>query len=270
MARGNRTLELQGSVWMSVGQQPFGGERQIALLDAIAASGSITRAAKSIGMSYKAAWDAVDAMNDLAREPLVERVTGGRGGGGTRLTERGQRLVDNFRIIEREHKRFVELLNLQTRGIADDYFLLRAMAMRTSARNQFFGTISAIRRGAVNDEVSLQVAGGHAIVAIVTHESSENLGLRPGLEAYALIKSSSVIVVTDAAGARYSARNCLAGTVSRVLPGAVNSEVRIDLSGGIAVAAIITNESCDALALKPGSAASALFKASSVIIGVPS
>ena len=71
MARGNRTLELQGSVWMSVGQQPFGGERQIALLDAIAASGSITRAAKSIGMSYKAAWDAVDAMNDLAREPLV-------------------------------------------------------------------------------------------------------------------------------------------------------------------------------------------------------
>lgn len=266
----NKNLKLHGRVWLTLDGKNVVGHGRVELLRQIGETGSISRAAKSMKMSYKAAWDAVDAMNDLAREPLVERVTGGRGGGGTRLTERGQRLVDNFRIIEREHKRFVELLNLQTRGIADDYFLLRAMAMRTSARNQFFGTISAIRRGAVNDEVSLQVAGGHAIVAIVTHESSENLGLRPGLEAYALIKSSSVIVVADAAGARYSARNCLAGTVSRVLPGAVNSEVRIDLSGGIAVAAIITNESCDALALKPGSAASALFKASSVIIGVPS
>ncbi|MGE0581199.1 MAG: TOBE domain-containing protein [Steroidobacteraceae bacterium] len=269
MARGNRSLELHGSVRITAGARDFGGERQIALLDAIAASGSITRAAKAIGMSYKAAWDAVDAMNGLAGEPLVERSTGGRGGGGTRLTERGQRLVDNFRIIEREHRRFVELLNLQARSLADDYFLVKAMGMRTSARNQFFGKVGAIRRGSVNDEVTVQVAGGHAIVAIVTHESRENLGLRAGMEAYALVKSSSVIVVTGGDGARYSARNCLAGTVSRVLPGAVNSEVRIELPGGLAVAAIITNESRDALALEPGNAAAALFKASSVIIGVP-
>jgi len=97
----------------------------------------------------------------------------------------------------------------------------------------------------------------------------ETLGLRPGMDAYALVKSSSIIIVTGADGARYSARNCLAGTVSHVLPGAVNSEVRIELPGGTAVAAIITNESRTALGLEPGVAAAALFKASSVIIGVP-
>jgi len=268
-ARRTRPLELRGSVWMTVGARDFGGERQIALLDAIAACGSITQAAKAIDMSYKAAWDAVDAMNTLAGEPLVERLTGGRGGGGTRLTARGQRLVENFRIVEREHRHFVELLNRQSHGIADDYLLLRAMAMRTSARNQFFGKVGDIRRGAVNDEVTLQVAGGHSIVAIVTHESRESLGLHTGMDAYALVKSSSVIIVTGDDGARYSARNRLAGTVSRITPGAVNCEVRIDLPGGGAVAAIITHKSREALGLAVGSTATALFKASSVIIAVP-
>ena len=271
MSRTRRThpLELRASVWMAVGARDFGGERQIALLDAIDVCGSITRAAKAIGMSYKAAWDAVDAMNGLAGEPLVERLAGGRGGGGTRLTPRGKRLVENFRIIEQEHRRFVEVLNLQARGIADDYVLVRTMAMKTSARNQFFGKVGDIRRGSVNDEVTLQIAGGHAVVAIVTHESRESLGLQPGMEAYALVKSSSVIIAAGDEGARYSARNRLAGTVSRITPGAVNCEVRIDLPGGGAVAAIITHKSREALGLAVGSAATALFKASSVIIAVP-
>lgn len=269
MAESSTDIELQGAIWVTVGGENLGGAGRMTLLAQIARSGSITRAAKAVGMSYKAAWDAVDAMNGLAGEPLVERLTGGRGGGGTRLTGRGRRLVDNFHVIEKEHRRFLEQLNAQARGVADDYLLVRALAMKTSARNQFLGRIGQIVRGSVNDEVSLQVAGGHSIVAIVTHESRETLGLRPGMDAYALVKSSSIIIVTGADGARYSARNCLAGTVSHVLPGAVNSEVRIELPGGTAVAAIITNESRTALGLEPGVAAAALFKASSVIIGVP-
>ena len=88
-------------------------------------------------MSYKAAWDAVDAMNNLAGEPLVERVSGGKGGGGTRLTRRGAQLVENFKLIEREHRHFIEQLSRQAEGIADDFLLLRRINMKTSARNQF-------------------------------------------------------------------------------------------------------------------------------------
>ena len=107
MASADSPIELQGAVWMTVDGQNFGGSNRILLLAAIAQHGSITQAAKSIGMSYKAAWDAIDSMNNLAGEALVERVSGGKGGGGTRLTARGQKLVENFGHIEQAHRQFV-------------------------------------------------------------------------------------------------------------------------------------------------------------------
>jgi molybdate transport system regulatory protein len=86
---------------------------------------------------------------------------------------------------------------------------------------------------------------------------------------FALIKSSSVIVMTAGEGVRLSARNQLAGTVARLTRGAVNAEVVIALGGGGTVAATVTDESVDTLGLAQGLAATALFKASSVILGVP-
>lgn len=265
----NQQVELHGSIWMTIGGANFGGAGRIGLLAQIAESGSISKAAKAIGMSYKAAWDAIDVMNNLAGQPLVERTVGGKGGGGTRLTQRGQQLIDNFKTIENEHRRFVEQLCAQADGIADDYLLIRRMSMKTSARNQFLGKVSAVHRGAVNDEIELDVKGGHKVVATVTHESAENLGLKVGAEAFALVKASSIIIVADSEGARFSARNHLTGKISRVQPGAVNTEVVIEVNGGGTVAAIVTNESAQSLGLAEGETASAIFKASSVIIGVP-
>ena len=140
--------------------------------------------------------------------------------------------------------------------------------MKTSARNHFAGPVTHVQRGAVNDEIEIQAAGGHKIVAIVTHASAEDLGLDVGAQAFALVKASSIVVVTDAEGAKFSARNRLTGTIARLVPGAVNTEVVIDLEGA-AVAAIITNESCQSLALAVGGTATAIFKASSVIVGAP-
>jgi molybdate transport system regulatory protein len=262
-------FSLQGSVWMTVGGENFGGPGRVDLLAKIAETGSITQAAKAIRMSYKAAWDAIDAMNNLAGVALVERLTGGKGGGGTRLTARGAQLVQNFRLLEQVHRDFVQQLNRQAAGIADDLNLISRLNMKTSARNQFFGTVSRVKPGAVNDEIELDIAGGQKLVAIVTRESTESLGLQPGRQAFALIKSSSVILVTQAEGALFSARNQLQGTISRLTPGAVNTEVVLDLAGGGTVAAVITNESADTLELAEGKEATAMFKASSVIVGVP-
>ena len=262
-------IELGGAVWMTVGGENLAGTSRMALLAQIAQSGSITQAAKAVKMSYKAAWDAIDTMNNLAGEPLVERVTGGKGGGGTVLTRRGTQLVENFRVIEREHRRFVGQLSAEAEGIADDFLLLRRMSMKTSARNHFAGPVTRVQRGSVNDEIEIEAAGGHKVVAIVTHESAEGLGLSVGAQAFALVKASSIVVVTDAEGAKFSARNRLAGQVSRLITGAVNTEVVIDLAGGGSVAAIITNESSKALALAEGTTATAIFKASSVIVGAP-
>lgn len=264
----NPPLELRGLLWLSAGDHNFGGPGRIALLEAIHSEGSITRAARKVGLSYKAAWDAIDTMNNLAAEPLVTRVTGGKGGGSTRLTERGERLIANFRLIEDEHRRFMALLSSHALGMHDEIGLLRRLnVMKTSARNQFIGKVVALERGAVNDEVQIEIAGGQRITAIVTHASTENLGLKVGREAFALIKASSVILAVDADQARVSTRNRLAGTVARIEKGAVNSEVVVDLPGGGTVAAIVTVASVKNLGLQVGKPVTAWFKASSVIVG---
>lgn len=261
-------LELHGAVWLTVGGENLGGHGRVGLLRAIAEQGSITQAAKAIGMSYKAAWDAVDTMNNLAGEPLVERTTGGRGGGATRLTQRGTQLVERFAQIDAIHQRFVKLLSAEAIDLGADLNVLRTLNMKTSARNQFVGTVTAVKAGAVNDEVELTLPGGTRLVAIVTRESTESLGLRTNTTAFALIKASSIIVATETDGTRLSARNQLHGTVAAMTPGAVNAEVVIDMDGGGSIAAIVTQSSLHSLGLAPGKRAAAVFKASSVILGV--
>lgn len=239
------------------------------LLAAIGSEQSITAAAKSVGMSYKAAWDAVEAMNNLADRGLVERVVGGKGGGGTRLTASGERLVATYREVESENARFLERLNARIAEAESELRFIGRLTMLTSARNHFAGKIVRIATGAVNDEIELELSGGDRIVAIITRESLEQMDLKVGDHAIALIKASSVIVARDdGASMKLSARNQLKGAITRVEPGAVNAEVVIALSGGNSVAAIITNTSASEMKLAEGMAVTAIFKASSVILGV--
>jgi molybdate transport system regulatory protein len=141
--------------------------------------------------------------------------------------------------------------------------------MKVSARNVFKGTVKQIQEGAVNAEVVLGLPGGEELVAVVTLQSVKCLGLAVGKEAVALIKAPWVMVMTDAAGFRLSARNSLQGKVSKVSDGAVNAEVIITLAGGTEVYAIVTREAVTELGLAPGVDATAVIKASHIILGVP-
>jgi molybdate transport system regulatory protein len=127
--------------------------------------------------------------------------------------------------------------------------------------------VTAIKSGAVNDEIELTIGEITRLVAIVTRESTESLGLTIGSQAFALVKASSIIIASDLEGSRLSARNQLYGTVMSITPGAVNTEVVLDIEGGGSIAAIITNTSAGSLELKAGAPAIAIFKASSVILG---
>jgi molybdate transport system regulatory protein len=263
-------LGIAGSLWFKSGEQTLGGASRIALLAAIHATGSITGAAKAVGMSYKAAWDAVDTMNNLAGEPLVARSTGGKGGGGTTLTPRALTLIDTFRAVEREHGKFLERASTAVENFAGDWALIGRIGMKTSARNQLYGKVVSVLRGTVNDEVALALPGGQRIVSVLTHESTETLGLAEGVDAFALVKASWVILLVDDGGAplQLSARNQLRGTVSAVTRGAVNAEVSVALDATTVVTAVITNESVDRLGLAEGQPVVAAFKSSSVILGV--
>ena len=140
--------------------------------------------------------------------------------------------------------------------------------VKISARNVFKGNITAVKTGSVNSEVDLTTTGGEKIVAMVTNDSVRELGLAVGNEALALIKASSVLVMTEGSGVKLSARNCLSGKIVMVKDGPVSAEVSIALPSGVVVHATITHDAASELGLKTGIDASALFKASSVIIAV--
>jgi molybdate transport system regulatory protein len=140
--------------------------------------------------------------------------------------------------------------------------------MKISARNVFDGSVEEVKLGAVNSDVAL--AGGIKIVATVTNASAKELGLAASKPVMAIIKASSVMVLTEGDGVKLSARNRLEGTISALTEGPVSTEVAITLANGNTVCATITHDASMALGLKVGARATAIFKAPSVILGVPS
>lgn len=261
--------DLSASLTLRRGLASRVGLDRIALVEAIDELGSITAAAKALGLSYKAAWDAVQALNNLFDGPLVTAAPGGRAGGAASLTPRGRSAISAFRAVEREIN--AALAKLET-GLAgapqgDIGGLFWSLGMRTSARNALRGVVSAITPGAVSGEVALDVGEGVRIIAVLTLRSIADLGLEVGQPAVALIKASFVLLAKGE-GLRTSARNQVAGVVAEREDGAVNSEVTLDIGGGKTLTATITRESADALELAVGDRAVALIKAPHVILAV--
>ena len=173
-----------------------------------------------------------------------------------------------YRHLQEEHQRFVERLAERLGDVGRLHAPFRRTAMRVSARNVFPGTVSGVKEGAVSTEVTVSLEGGDTLCSVITTESARTLGLRAGMEVFALFKASSVILGRELHDARTSARNLLCGSVARVVEGPVNADVTVTLAGGGVLSAVITEESARRLAFRPGDHACALVKASSVIIGV--
>jgi len=263
---------LTGHLEVSTDLGAFLGDKRVRLLEAIERHGSISQAAKHVPLSYKAAWDAVDAMNNLADTPLVERSTGGRAGGGTLLTDHGRRVIALYRAVESEYQTALDRLTdtFAAEPVGDVRAfqrLLRRMSVRSSARNQFVGTVSGLREGPVDVEVLVRIDEHLELAAVVTRESAEQLGLAIGSEVMALVKASSPLLITDEE-MRVSARNRLWGHVARIVDGPVNAEVTLDLGHGRSAVAVVTRESVASLGLAVGVRACAAFKVSSVILAV--
>ncbi|HXE96477.1 MAG TPA: TOBE domain-containing protein [Dongiaceae bacterium] len=140
--------------------------------------------------------------------------------------------------------------------------------MNISARNMLSGKVTAITPGAVNSEVKMALPGKQEIVAVITNESVDYLGLKVGSEAYAIIKAPLVVLAKGKPDMKFSTRNMLEGKVKQVDLGTVNAEVSLELSGGVMLHAVITKSSVQGMELKAGDTATALFKASTVILAV--
>jgi molybdate transport system regulatory protein len=262
-------MAIEALVTLRSENVPAVGRERLKLLEAVAREGSISAGARAIGITYKAAWDGLDAMANLFGKPLLVSRAGGRAGGGATLTPVGHTVIEAFRRMEAEMVRVLRTVEpeLAEAGVSP-LDLVSGFLMKTSARNAIRGSITHIASDTLSAEVEISVSPETTIYSVVTHASMEELGLCPGRSVTLLIKAPFVAIGTGKAAPKTSARNCIGGIVSRCEASAVSAEIILDIGAGKTLASSITAQSAKTLRLSPGRRAFALFDAAHVIIAI--
>ena len=134
-------------------------DKRIDILRRIAQVGSISEAARGAGVSYKAAWQAVETLSNLAGAPLLEKAVGGSGGGGAVLTPAGQQVLDGAALLAQARARALAELQRSTPSSASAGLGLAALGLRTSMRNHLPCTVRSRRALAGSVQVRLDLGG---------------------------------------------------------------------------------------------------------------
>jgi molybdate transport system regulatory protein len=205
-------LQLGSAFWIDKHNHGFFGKGRIELLKQIDAHGSLVKAAKAMQMSYKAAWDALKEMESLSSDTLVERSTGGKGGGGSSLTPKARHYIALFEALEEAQKAFFDSVSPHLDDARALMQLLARPAMRTSARNQLVCTLEAITPLHVNTKLTLRLDEATTLAAHITQTSVNELGLVANQRVFAIIKASWMHLHTSVT-ASCGTHNVLEGTV---------------------------------------------------------
>jgi molybdate transport system regulatory protein len=259
------TASLSGTLWLNKDTHNYLGSKRIALLEQIEQTGSLTKAAKLAGMSYKSAWDALTTMNNLADQPLTHAATGGRDGGGTQLTEAGSRAVQLYRTIEAEHARVLEKLSDKYADYDQLVVLLQRLAMRTSARNNLRGKVVDIDMRGLLTSLQIQLPSGLIIESVITSDSAFSLVIQKGQQVFALIKAPCMVLAPKPLSG-YD--NILPGTVVKMTQDDSMIELELELAGGEQLSAVVEKKTLEGCDLSIGAQMVAHVAASQVLIGV--
>lgn len=259
-------MEISSNLTLELANQPFLLEKRIELLKAISQVGSISKAAKIVPMSYKSAWEAIDTMNNLSATPIVEKETGGSGGGGSTLTAYGKNLLKTYEILKVEQKKFLDKLTKITDLDSGTLKTIGRLSMQISARNQIAGSVAKIIKSNVNANVVILPKSGQQLFANVSVASLKSLDIQEGGDVVAIFKSSNVLIATDE-NIAISARNKIKGAITSLEQNNTNSEILIDIGGGESIASIITRGAVKKLGLEVGKEVVAFIKSSDIIIG---
>jgi molybdate transport system regulatory protein len=205
-------------------------DKRIDILRRIGEAGSISEAARGAGVSYKAAWQALETLSNLAGTPLVDKAVGGAGGGGAVLTAAGQRVLRAAAMLDQARTQVLAALE-PARG--REGAGLAALGLRTSMRNQLPCTVQALAPTQGLLRVTLALPGGAVLRSRITRESAQLLGLARGLPVLALCKATAVQVARTIGPA--PARNLLEGAVLRSSRAAAGGELTLRLHEGLSL-----------------------------------
>ncbi len=258
-------MKIDGRFWLTKEGQSFLGSGRIELLERIDKIGSIHAAAKEMKMSYKAAWERINGMNALADQPLIERTTGGKGGGGTKLTPYARELIATFHRFNELHRQFIDRFSEAGNDPERLARILSRTFLTTSARNQLPAILSSIETNGLHSTLTLTLSDSDILRSTITAKSVENMGLTIGCDTYAIIKSSDIHVVSTPPTSD-TADNLLSGTIESLESAGDNIEIALRLTGGTLLIAL---ERQDLLQhLEVGITAYALISPLHIIIGL--
>ncbi len=244
--------------------QELVGPKRFELLRQIAEGGSISAAAQAVGISYRTAWGAIDALNNLAGEAIVERTKGGAGGGGAALTEAGRTLLATYAALHARQQEFLDWVASGGSDMQHWLAMLGRLSLRMSARNQLAGVVERIDLVGPQASVQLRLANAQSLRALVSRLSLDNLGLDVGAPAIAVFKSSAATAVGP--DALVAARaNRLEGQLAEIDFEAGRAELALALPGGLSVFCL--QEAADENALPAvGTSLIAVFDPSVVLL----
>lgn len=220
------TAPLHTALSEALGHAP--ADKRLEVLRRVAETGSISQAARDAGISYKAAWQAIDTLSNLSGQTLVDRTVGGSGGGGARITPQGLQLL---RLADELSRAREAVLARFAGGTASSL----GLGLRTSMRNQLPCRVEAVEpmgQGDTTVLVRLRTPGQALLTSSVTRESADLLGLRAGLEALVLCKATAVRIGRDEPQGGEPGQCVLSGRIERLARGQGRDEVVLALDGG--------------------------------------
>ena len=244
--------------------QAFGHEttdKRLDILQRIGEVGSISEAARGANVSYKAAWQALETLSNLAGAPLVEKAVGGSGGGGARLTPAGVQLLEASALLRQARSNVLATLEKGT-GSALNVSGLIGLGLRTSMRNQLPCKIKTITQQGNTARIQIELSHGVALVSRITGESAQLLGLQVGMNALALCKATAVSIGSSIEGA--TGLNLVHGKVSSAPASLQDTETSLQLTPGLNLIGFCI----DVQLFSPGQAATAAVDESAIVIAI--
>jgi molybdate transport system regulatory protein len=245
-------------------------DKRLDILRRIGHAGSISEAARGAGVSYKAAWQALDTLSNLAGAPLVERTVGGSGGGGAQLTALGTQLLQAADKLHALRAQALAQWAAPQSTASDPPHhpppQLAALSLRTSMRNQLPCQVQRLTRGGQATRVHLVLADGSPLVARITRASAELLGLTTDVQVLALAKATAVTVIAHDAvlPSPDNASNHLDGVVARLTRASAGDEVVLTLPSGLSLVGFAP----PGLRLTKGQRAAAKLEESAVVLAI--
>jgi molybdate transport system regulatory protein len=259
-------VEIEGRIWFKKEGKNLLGNGRVELLEKIDEYGSISKASRAMKMSYKAAWDMVDAMNNISDKPLVQKVTGGKNGGGAQVTKVGKELINTFKKFKEFYNALLLEVDENELNSDNHLSLIRKLHMKSSSRNMITGHIKEFNTAEYNTKIEIGISEESSLYAIIPTATFIDMDLKQGDKVFALIQESSIMLSTHELHG-ISARNIIKSTISALKTDAVSTEVKLSI-GKNTLTSAISNESLKSLNLQIGQEIYAIIKATDIIVSI--